>query len=97
VTDEVDGAVVIRLDATDTDIEVPAAVATRIPNASTLPPQTRVTVSRTATRRASVLRRLLGQKSVPVPRASLCTALLLRGYVDIGADDDVAWGLAPLP
>ena len=25
------------------------------------------------------------------------TALLARGYVDIGAEDDVAWGLAPLP
>jgi len=97
MTEGAEEAVVIRLDATDTDIDVPAAVATRIPRASTQPPQTRVTVSRTATRRAGILRRLLGQKGVPVPRAIVCTALLVRGYVDIGADDEVAWGVAPSP
>jgi hypothetical protein len=89
--------VTVRLDATDADVDEPGAVADQIPRASTLPPGTRVVVLGTATRRGGVLRRLLGPKTVPVPRSTGCTALLTRGYVGIGADDDGAWGYAPEP
>jgi hypothetical protein len=89
--------VTVRLDATDADVEEPAAVASQIPLASTLPPGTRVVVPSTATRRGGVLRRLLGPRGVPVPRSTGCTALLARGYVAIGADADGAWGYAPEP
>jgi hypothetical protein len=85
----------VRLDVSDADPEEAAAVAGQIPPASTLSPRTRVTVPGTATRQGGVLRRLLGQRSVPVSRAVRCTALLVRGYVDIGADDEGAWGYAP--
>jgi len=89
--------VTVRLDATEADVEEPGAVAGQIPHASTVSPGTRVVVLATATRRGGVLRRLLGPRRVPVPRSTRCTALLVRGYVAIGADDDGAWGYAPEP
>jgi hypothetical protein len=89
--------VTVRLDATEADVEEPGAMAGQIPHASALPPGTRVAVLATATRRGGVLRRLLGARSVPVPRSTGCTALLTRGYVAIGADDEGAWGYAPAP
>jgi hypothetical protein len=88
-------AITVRLDATEVDVEEPGAVAGQIPLASTLEPRTRVVVPGTATRRGGVLRRLLGQQRVPVSRAVRCTALLVRGYVDVGARDDETWGYAP--
>ena len=87
--------VTVRLDASDTEVQDASAVAEQIPLAGTLAGRTRVTVLPTATRRVGVLRRWLGQRSVPVPRSVRCTALLMRGYVDIGADVDGAWGYAP--
>jgi hypothetical protein len=89
--------VTVRLDATEADVEEPGSVAGQIPHASTLPPGTRIVVLATATRRRGMLRRLLGPRRVPVPRSTRCTALLARGYVAIGADDDGAWGYAPGP
>jgi hypothetical protein len=85
----------IRLNAADTDLCEPAAVARQIPPASTLAPGTRVVVLATATRERGVLRRLLGPRSVPVPRSAVCTALLVHGYVEIGASDEGGWGTAP--
>ncbi len=87
--------VTVQLDATAADVGVPAAVAGQIPLASTLAPGTRVVVRASATRRGGVLGRLLGPRREPVPRSTACTALLVRGYVDIGADDAGAWGVAP--
>ena len=85
----------VRLDATDTDVEEPGAVAGQIPHARDVAPGTRVVVLATATRRGGVLGRLLGARKVPVPRSTGCTALLARGYVAIGADDAGSWGYAP--
>jgi len=90
-----DDPVRVRLDATEADVQVPVAVVDQIPSAQTLPRGTRVVVAPTAMRRGGVLRRLLRQGSVPVSRAVRCTALLVRGYVDIGADDGAAWGITP--
>ena len=87
----------VRLDATDTDVEEPGAVAGQIPRARDVAPGTRVVVLATATRRGGVLRRLLGAGKVPVPRSTGCTALLARGYVAIGADNAGAWGYSPAP
>lgn len=87
--------VTVRLDASEADVDEPSVVAQQLPVASTLAPRTRVVVPSTATRRGGVLRRLLGQQRVPVSRAARCTALLVRGYVDIGANDEDAWGYAP--
>jgi len=88
-------AVTITLDVTDADPEDVSAVARQIPEASALAPGTQVTVLPTATRRGGLFRRLLGAARVPVPRATRCTALLVRGYVGIRADAERASALAP--
>jgi hypothetical protein len=87
--------VTVRLDASNADVESVAAMALQIPLAGTLAARTPVVVLGAAVRRGGLLRRWLGDKSVPVPRAVRCTALLVRGYVDIGADGSRAWGYAP--
>ena len=86
----------VRLDATTADVEVPAAIASQIPLASTLAPGTKVMVLPTATRKRGVLGRLLGDRAIPVPRWSRCSALLSRGYVDLASAGDTVWGKAPL-
>lgn len=88
--------VTVRLDATDADLEDASAVALQLPDPATLVPGARVNVLASATRRGGVLRRLLGPSRVPVTRATRCTALLIRGYVTIGADDEQAWGAVPV-
>jgi hypothetical protein len=85
----------VRIEASDTDLQEPSAVAGQIPPAITLAPGTRVVVLATAKRDRGLLRRLLGPRSVPVPRASLCTALLVLGYVEISADAAGARGRVP--
>jgi hypothetical protein len=87
--------ITVRLDATGADLSDPSAVATQIPAAGGLAARTRVSVLPTALRRSGVLGRILGPREVPVGRAARCTALLVRGYVDVAADDTSAWGFAP--
>ncbi|HEX8794494.1 MAG TPA: hypothetical protein VF765_26295 [Polyangiaceae bacterium] len=89
-----EGATVVRLDATGVDAEDFAALASQLPLASTLPPRTVVAVPAVAVRRRRFLRGVLGDRKVPVSRAARCTALLLRGYVDVHADDGSAWGFS---
>ena len=91
-------AVAILLDATSIDVDDPAQVAGQIPAAAELPPATPIFVLGVAAGRRAVLRLL--ERRVPVTRAARCTALLARGYVDIGAglDEasraDLAWGFS---
>ncbi len=86
---------VVRLDATDAAVDDPVAIAAQLPDPVDLPAGSAVVVEATATQRRGLLRRVLGDRSVPVARAVRCTALLGRGYVDIGSDGDAAWGVAP--
>jgi hypothetical protein len=88
-------ALVVRLDVSEADVGSVAAMASQIPHASTLSARASVVVPAAAVRRGGVLRRWLGDRSVPVPTAVRCAALLVRGYVDIGADEARAWGYAP--
>jgi hypothetical protein len=88
------GATVVRLDATGVDAEDFAALASQLPHASTLPPRTAVAVPAVAVRRRSFLRGVLGDRKVSVSRSTRCTALLLRGYVDVAADAGAAWGFS---
>lgn len=90
-----EGARLVRLDATDADVESAGAIAAQIPDASTLPSGSAVVVPQSATKRGGVLSRWLGDRRVPVPRHVRCAVLLARGYVDIAADDAQAWGFAP--
>lgn len=91
-----EGATVVRLDATGVDPEDYAVLSQQLPLASTLPPHTAVAVPAVAVRRRSFLRGLLGDRKVVVSRATRCTALLVRGYVDVHADDGAAWGFSSL-
>ena len=87
----------VRLNAADLDREDAATVAVQIPHASSLAPGTRIVVFATAMREGGIFRRLLGTRSIPVPRSSLCTALLVRGYVEIEAGEEAARARAPAP
>jgi len=90
-----DGALPIRLDATTLDLESPAAVATQVPPADTLPAGSTVIVGAVAIKKRGGLGRLIGDGHVKVSRVARCTALLARGYVDITADGDDVWGTTP--
>jgi hypothetical protein len=74
-------------------------VAEQLPRASTLASGTTVFVLGAAPHPSRVWR-LLG-RAIPVSRATRCTALLVMGYVEIGAGGDktsgydLAWGSAP--
>ena len=93
-------AVAVLLDAGgDADPQTVAGVVAQLPAASDLAPGTPLLVLGRATDLRAFWR--LFSRSVPVPRLARCTALLMRGYVDIGAGDvdgdDLAWGYAPVP
>jgi hypothetical protein len=63
----------------------------KLPDPAELPKGQRVVVL--GSRRRGLLAGLLGAK--PVPPSVRATALLARGYVEIGADGDRVWGHAP--
>jgi hypothetical protein len=91
-------AIAILLDAAGVDLDDPAQVATQIPHATDLPAATALFVFGAAARSRGMLRWL--GRATKISRAARCTALVARGYVDIGAgtDDpsgaDLAWGLS---
>ena len=95
-------AVAVLVDATDLDLEDVAAVAEQVPAATEVPPGALVAILAGAVRTTPVWRRLLGAGRVIVPCAVRCAALLVRGYVDVGArasaqpEREVSWGYAPL-
>ena len=92
-----DGIAVLLEAGGDADPRTIEGVVAQLPAASDLLPGTPVLVLG----RASPVRAFWRPfaRDVRVPRAARCTALLLRGYVDIGAGDvdgdDLAWGYAP--
>jgi hypothetical protein len=92
-------AIAVLLDAAEVDVADPAEVAEQIPRAAELRAGTPVFILAAAVRGRGMLR-WLGMRTVPVPRAARCTALLARGYVHVGAgtDDvtgaDIAWGVS---
>jgi hypothetical protein len=67
----------------DPEANTVASVAAALPDPETLDPRTLVVVVPGS---GSFVKRLFGAK--PVSRAVRCSALLARGYVDIGADVD---------
>jgi hypothetical protein len=91
-------AIAVLLDAADGgDLRTIEGVAAQLPHASTLPSGTPLFVLGTAAAVRSFWHPFA--RGAPIPRASRCTALLARGYVDIGAQevdgDDLSWGHAP--
>lgn len=94
-------ALAVLVDATHFDGDEVQTVAAQIPPSSDLPPGSPVFVLATGVVAARSWRVLLGPRRAPVSRAVRCSALLARGYVDIGCDepvargDDLAWGWSP--
>lgn len=91
--------VAVLLDAPPENHRAIASVAEQLPLASSLPSGTAVFVLGAAPS-AHAIWRLLG-RTAPVARAVRCTALLVKGYVEIGAGvdeasgSDLVWGSAP--
>lgn len=91
----------VATNAEDGDL---ASMAAQIPRAETLVANTTVVVLPTAIRPDRGWLRVFGQRTLRVrnvPRALRCTALLVRGYVDIAAEaaghrgEPLVWGRAP--
>jgi hypothetical protein len=77
-------------------------IVAQLPEAASLPADATLVVLGRAVRNESSWRRWVGDRMVPVPRALRCTALLVRGYVDIGATTDegradLVWGFSRFP
>jgi hypothetical protein len=70
-----------------------AAVASQLPDPSTLSPGTLVVVLPDTEGEARLLGRLFRARP-SIPRAVRGSALLARGYSRIGGDDDILWGRA---
>ena len=76
-----------------------ADVVAQLPAPASLPPGTTVVVLGTAATDGPLWR--FFARGVPVSRAARCSALIARGYVDIGAGldpesgADLAWGRTP--
>jgi hypothetical protein len=92
-------ATAILLDVRGRSTCTAADVAGQLPLASTLPPGTPVVVLGAAANDSPLWR--LFARGFPVSRAARCSALIARGYVDVGAGVDVAtgadlaWGTSP--
>jgi hypothetical protein len=91
----------LLLDARHGQLRDVASVLAQVPSASTLEPRTPIVVFGVAVRGGGALRRLFGGGSAHVARAARCTALVARGYVDVGGGvdavtgADLAWGWSP--
>ena len=75
-----------------------SAICAQLPDPEDIPPATPVVVLGSALWIARGWRRWLGAPRVAIPRALRGSALLMRGYVDLGAsaDEDLAWGWSPV-
>jgi hypothetical protein len=91
-------ATVVQLDASEGDLTITEAVASQIPDSGTFAERTLVVVLGRAAGRGGAWRRLLFLGEASMSRAARCSALLMRGYVDIAAgmdaktSQDLAWG-----
>src|SRR5262245_47991644 len=87
-------AIVVTIDLAPEDDSL-AAIATQLPEPSTLAPGTRVSVSAARAQKKGFLARL--RTPPPVPAALRASALLARGYASIEADGDRVTALTPPP
>jgi len=95
-------ATVVMLDASGGDLSGTAAIAAQVPDPGTFPRRTLVILLGEASRAGGAWRRLIRMNTAPVSRADRCSALLVRGYVEIGAGPDEAshdlvWGWSESP
>jgi hypothetical protein len=91
-------ATVVRLDGVAGDLAHAEAVAAQIPDRATFECRTLVVLLGTAVPAGAAWRRLVFLRDEMVPRASRASALVMRGYVDVGAgsdagsSQDLVWG-----
>jgi len=94
-------ATALLLDARHADVTDASSVLAQVPGAAALPPRTPIVILGCAVRGEGLWRRLLGAGTVRVARAARCTALVARGFVDVGggvdeaSGSDLAWGWSP--
>lgn len=94
-------ALVVELDGSTSDLSTAGAVAPQVPECGSLPRRTLVVLLGQAGRGGGTWRRFVRMYATPVSRAARCSALLARGYVDIGAGTDegttrdLVWGWSP--
>jgi hypothetical protein len=69
-------------------------VIAQLPEPTSLPAGTRIVVYARGKRGPGIVSRLFGPRR-KAHVAVRCSALLARGYREIGAANDVAWGVAP--
>lgn len=91
---------VVMLDASAGDLAGVAAIAAQVPDPGAFARRTLVVLLGEASRGGGAWRRLVRMNAAPVSRADRCSALLVRGYIDIGAGSDAAhkdltWGWSP--
>lgn len=87
----------------DTDVTSIAKIMASLPEPRTLDPRTLVLVFAEVSAPRSFAQSLLAffGRGKTAPRAFRCSALVARGYVDVGASDvddeslDLVWGYAP--
>jgi hypothetical protein len=91
-------ATVVKLDASEADLTAVEAVAAQVPESGAFAERTLVVLLGAATRGGGGWRRLILMGDTSVPRAPRCSALVMRGYVDVGAavdagtSHDLVWG-----
>jgi hypothetical protein len=74
----------------------PAVLADELPDPQTLPPSSWVAITSGEAQPPSLWARLRGRPAPTLHLAVRCTALLLRGYVNVRADGaGLAWGQVP--
>jgi hypothetical protein len=99
---DADAAAVV-LDAAGLEVDEASGVASQLPLASALPAGAAVIVFGAAAGPRHFWNRLLWGGTIPVSRAARCGALIMRGYVEVGAgrdettNADLAWGRVPGP
>lgn len=90
------GVLTVEISAEEVDPASIRGVAARLPDPATLPAGQRVAVESRGRPRSRVSRWLRRDASMDVPLAVRCSALLARGYVEVGATaDGVAVGIVP--
>ena len=88
----------VELDAGGGDLSRAEDVAEQIPDSRSFGERTLVVVLAKPAAPAGAWKRLLAMGGHRIPRAARCSALLMRGYVDIeattedSATGDIAWG-----
>jgi hypothetical protein len=89
----------VRVALNEAEATSVASIALSLPDPDALGPRTLVLVAGTIAAPPSIARSVLAilGRTRKIPSANRCSALVARGFVDVGAsaDGDVVWGYSP--